>query len=63
MKFNFEVPVQVSFFTEDDPASIQYGIGFSDVIICSCCGATFEYDDISEYNILPWIDFSREISE
>lgn len=51
---NFDYPTQVKFWDEDGARWIG-GIGFKDIIICGCCGATIEIEEI--YDSTPsWID-------
>ena len=68
MKFDFEVPAQVAFVpaldAENENPEVLYGIGVGDKIICACCGGTFDYEEVSTFEIFDfWVDFSTEISK
>lgn len=80
MKHFYEIPVMVRFRDpqwesgigedENDRPWIG-GIGYHDIIICGCCGAALDieelFDDAAEagidlqYDELPWIDINDEI--
>ena len=67
----FETPTQVVFHDIDDPGSWITGIAFHDVIICACCGGTYDIDEVCELSegyvdqaIYPydnWVNLSEEI--
>ena len=67
----FETPTQVVFHDIDDPGSWITGIAFHDVIICACCGGTYDIDEVCELSkgyvdqaIYPydnWVNLSGEI--
>ena len=42
----YERPTQVVFADPESPGDWLNGIAFRDVIICSCCGGTFEIDEV-----------------
>ena len=42
----YERPTQVVFVDPENPGDWLNGIAFRDVIICSCCGGTFEIDEV-----------------
>ena len=69
----FDLPTQVKFF---DPYDVywRYGIAYKDEIICACCGAIVEINDVYKFKpkgldnpIVPyglenWVDVSLEIA-
>lgn len=74
----YPIPVQVKFFCPDteDEVRFENGIAYDDEIICACCGAIFEIDDViadAEFCGIPeataiqeygmWVNFSEYIGE
>lgn len=64
------IPRQVMFYDGDGMCP---GIMFGDKIICACCGAVYEVDEVIEYAkadgvvairmFVYWVDISTEISD
>lgn len=56
----YDVPTQVRFF-DPETSRIEAGIAYRDVIICGCCGGTFEINEVQNIEELPWISLKDEI--
>ncbi len=46
----FGTPTQVMFRDPHDETQYLFGIAYHDIIICGCCGGTFEIEEICEIN-------------
>lgn len=69
IKIETRVPRQVKFY---DGKNMRAGILCGDVVICACCGNTFDVRDILEVapeGVIPlrlfenWVDFSEVIED
>ena len=52
-------PTQVIFYNLSGHK--KSGIGYKDKIICGCCGAIYNADEVKIEKELPWIDLTEEI--
>lgn len=59
----FNKPTQVKFI-DSETEEIHYGIGYDNLIICGCCGGTFEVDEIGIIKRYQnWVNFENYIRE
>lgn len=57
---NFDVPMQVTFKSENDH-EWHGGIGYNDVIICGCCGGIVPLDELEDVQVFDWINIEEAI--
>ena len=67
---NFDAPTQLAYWDVDGNHYVA-GIGYGTEIICGCCGAVIDIDEVYEFApaeitnpIIPyeeWMDFTSEI--
>lgn len=59
----YDKPTMVQFITSgnEEELNVHYGIAYCNEIICGCCGAIINFEDIITWRDLTWIDISDEI--
>ena len=65
-KTYFSIPTQVRVEDPDNADGFVYGIAYHDVLICACCGGTFDLEELNSDGLAieplgDWVDFGEYI--